>query len=721
MNNYPQNGLGSSAPAGLIDSSSSSRYVLVGVGVVMGLVVLCALTFFVLSQALGRQEVLPTRAPGSTARVEPNGPLIAGAAFSVRGLGFQPGEAVEILAAPAVGFSSSALQKLGQTFAGPDGSFQKDDLIAPGAGGQYYLTARGSSSGFARLTPVTVSEQSASLPTPSPTPEEPLPDLVVEGVTIELESGSSCAYVSTQLGIRVVVRNIGPAPAGPFLIQVNNQQQLVPNGLLPGEVAVKWFAGYASGPNLVIADPTGLVKDRQRDNNQFNAPLPIPTLPATCTPPPPSNTPAPTSTPNPNPSRGWYVQYFGNPDLVPPVLLDQNLAGPFLNVNWGTSAPGPGVPRNNWSAIFNAEVLFPSTDNYQFILTVDGGVRVFVDEQLIINQWFSSGLRTVTADVALTAGQHNVRLEYYKASPAARLALSWRVNYSGWEARYYNTPNLTGPVIVKRDDPPSPPNPPGFLNTAAFASWPPPGVNPFNFSVDWRRRVDFAVAGSYIFTMTVDDGARLLIDGQIVPGMDDFSVGPKTLVGARALSAGPHSFQVQYANYTGPASLNLVWALVTPPATPTLTPTPVTPTPTSTATPSPTATPTLTPTPVTPNTDLNSDTLANGYALTHPHVHTDLSHSIKLAHPFCINGEAGDIARRCGERDVEGQRCVGRERCFAEREIAITDHAPLSIVEGHEQTHLASCFGGSIGDLAGDAELGRIKTAGHARDRQRHD
>lgn len=142
------------------------------------------------------------------------------------------------------------------------------------------------------------------------------------------------------------------------------------------------------------------------------------------------------------------------------MLLDQNLAGPFLNVNWGTNAPGSGVPRNNWSAILNAEVNFPSVDNYQFVLTVDGGARVFVDEQLIINQWFSSGLRTVTADVALTAGSHNVRIEYYKSSATARLALNWRVNYSGWEARYYNTPNLTGPVIVKRDDPPAPPNPP---------------------------------------------------------------------------------------------------------------------------------------------------------------------------------------------------------------------------------------------------------------------
>jgi hypothetical protein len=584
----------------VIDSGSSSRYVLTGVGVVTGIVALCALTFFLLSQTLGRSAALPTRTPGNTARLELSSSPAAGAAFGVRGLGFQPNELVEIFVAPVADFSSSKLQKLGQTFAGPDGSFQKDDLVAPGTAGQYYITARGGNSGFSRLTLITVGDQPPT-PPPSPTPEGPLPDLVVSNVAIELETGASCAYVSTQLGVRVVVRNAGAAPAGPFLIQVNNQQQLVPNGLLPDEAIAKWFAGYASGPNLVIVDPTGLVNESRRDNNQFNAPLPIPTLPATCTPPPPANTPAATPTPNPSPSRGWYAQYFGNPDLTPPVLFDQNLPGPFLNVNWRTSPPGPGMPRNNWSAILVAEVSFPTVDNYQFVLTVDGGARVFVDEQLVINQWFSAGPRTVTADVPLSAGQHNVRIEYYKANSSALLALSWRVNYSGWEGRYYNTPNLTGPVVAKRDDPPAPPNPPGFLNTAVFASWPPPLVSPVNFSVDWRRRVDFAVAGSYIFTMTVDDGARLIIDGQIVPGMDDFSVGPKTLVGARALSAGPHTFQVQYANYTGPGSLNLVWALVTPPATPTptFTPTPtsIIPTPTPTLSPTPTFIPTPTPTP----------------------------------------------------------------------------------------------------------------------------
>ena len=599
-----------------LETGSPSRYVLVGIATTLALIVCCTLAFVWLNRSAVSRDAVPTPAPGSNARVEVSGLLAPGAAFGVRGTGFQPNEAVEIFLATSTASPVSELRKLGDAIAGPDGTFQRDDLTAPDAAGQYYLTARGGASGFTRFTPITVSGDLVPTappepPTPTPGPSGPLPDLIINSVAIELETGASCAYVSTQLGIRVIVQNVGSAPAGPFLVQANNQQQLVPGGLVPGQTASLWFAGFTTGANLVVVDPTGMVVESNRDNNTFNGPLAVPTLPATCTPPPGPTPPVVTPTPNPNPTGAWYGQYFGNPDLVPPVLFDQNLPGPFLNVNWGTGAPGPNVPRNNWSAIFTSNANFPTIDNYQFALTVDGGARVFVDDMLIINQWFSAGLRTVTADVSLTAGLHNLRVEYYKAGASARVALNWKVNYSGWEGRYYNSPNLTGPIVIKRDDPPASPNPPGFLNTAAIPNWPPPQVNPFNFSVDWRRSVNFPVAGTYVFTATVDDGARLLIDGQIVPGMDDFTAGAKTLVGTRVLNAGQHFLQVQYVNYTGPGSLSLIWALVpvptptptnTPPIPPTPTPTVPLP-PTATPTPAPptdTPTPTTTPTPAPP-------------------------------------------------------------------------------------------------------------------------
>lgn len=601
-----------------IETESPSRYVWAGVLTIALLTLSCIAAFWFLSRSATERDVVPTPPPGSRARVEASGPLALGALFGVRGSGFQANEAVEIFLSTSPTASFSEFQRLGDAIAGSDGAFQRSDLTAPTTAGQYYLIARGAASGFTQFTPVAVSgdliptQAPPEAPTPTLGPAGPLPDLVIASVAIELETGASCAYVSPQLGIRAVVQNIGNAPAGPFLVQANNQQQLAPNGLAPGQTDSRWFPGFTTGSNLVVVDPTNMVVESNKGNNTFNGPLPIPTLPATCTPPPGPTTIAPTATPNPNLAGAWYGQYFGNPDLIPPVLFDQNLPGPPLNVNWGTAAPNSGVPRNNWSAIFTSDANFPTTDNYQFTLSVDGGARVFVDDVLIINQWFSAGLRTVTADVSLTAGPHSLRVEYYKSGASARVSLNWRVNYAGWEGRYYNSPNLTGPVIIKRDDPPAPPNPPGFLNTASMPNWPPLPVNPFNFSADWRRSVNFPASGTYVFTATVDDGARLLIDGAIVAGIDDFTAGPKVLVGTRVLNAGQHFLQVQYVNYTGPGNIELVWALVPPP--PTATPTPTVPlppsaTPTPTVPPTPSLTPTDTPPPL-PATDTPTPTAA---------------------------------------------------------------------------------------------------------------
>jgi hypothetical protein len=597
----------SSPSADALDTTPPARYIWAGIVTVLSLILLCTIGIVLLGQGLrGRNNVPPTPAPGSDASIAADGIVAPGSVFSVRGSGFLPNETVEIFLAPSLTAAFAEYTLLGTATAGPDGAFVAENLIAPSLPGQYYLIARGSASGFSEFTPITIEGTAPLIPTVTPgvpvlptvlpglpTPSGPLPDLAIVGVSIQPEVIGPCSLAPGQLGVRVDIQNIGTAAAGPFAVQVNNQQQMVNQVLAPGQLVSLWFPGFSTGNNVVIVDPAGAIVESNRDNNQFIGSLPVPTLLPPCTPTPGAPIIV-TPTPNPDVTGAWFVQYFNNQDLIPPVVFEQNRPGPFLNVNWGGNSPGSGVPRNGWSARFSSNQNFPTTDNYLFTLTVDGGARVFVNDTMIINQWFSGGLRTVTANLGLSAGLYSVRVEYYKSGAAARVALNWKVNYAGWEGRYYNSPNLDGPIILKRDDAVEPPDPPGFLNSALFGL-PPPGVNPFNFSADWRRRVTFPLAGTYVFTATVDDGARLLIDGAIVAGVDDFTAGPKVLTGVRTLSAGVHFMQIQYVNYTGPATIAVTWAL--PPAPPTATP--IAPPPITVIV--PTATPTLpVPPPVTP-------------------------------------------------------------------------------------------------------------------------
>ena len=127
------------------------------------------------------------------------------------------------------------------------------------------------------------------------------PDLVVQFMSITLETGGSCAYTSTTLGVRVFVRNDGTYPASTFAIDANGVQQNTSTTLGPGAVTSLWFAGYLSGNNSAFADATFLVIESNEANNGLTQFLPVPTLPPSCTPTPglpsPTNSPTHTHTP----------------------------------------------------------------------------------------------------------------------------------------------------------------------------------------------------------------------------------------------------------------------------------------------------------------------------------------------------------------------------------------------------------------------------------------
>jgi hypothetical protein len=135
------------------------------------------------------------------------------------------------------------------------------------------------------------------VPTRAPEIHTPLPDLAIRQVKIEMETGSSCDYTSTQLGVRVWIENTGGADAGPFVVAVDGVQQAVAAGLAAGQTLSLWFPGYAvGGESSVSLDVTLQVEESDEGNNTFSQRLPIPTLPPTCTPPPAavaSDTPTP--------------------------------------------------------------------------------------------------------------------------------------------------------------------------------------------------------------------------------------------------------------------------------------------------------------------------------------------------------------------------------------------------------------------------------------------
>ncbi len=126
-------------------------------------------------------------------------------------------------------------------------------------------------------------------------------------------------------------------------------------------------------------------------------------------------------------SGNWKGEYFNNKDLSgAPAMVRDDGAG-FIDFDFGTGSPSPtcGIGADNFSARWTRTVNISSAGNYRFTVTADDGVRLFVDNQLLLDKWFDQPATTYTVDVPLTAGDHSLRLEYFESGGAAVAKLSW--------------------------------------------------------------------------------------------------------------------------------------------------------------------------------------------------------------------------------------------------------------------------------------------------------
>jgi hypothetical protein len=139
----------------------------------------------------------------------------------------------------------------------------------------------------------------------------------------------------------------------------------------------------------------------------------------------PSNPVTPTAASSACPATiaGFKGEYFANITLAGAPVLCRDDAS--VNFNWGSGSPSPSIPADNFSARWSRTVTF-SAGTYSFTVGSDDGSRLYIDGNLVIDRWVAQAYRTRTVQVALSAGPHEIRLEYFEATGSARVTLSWR-------------------------------------------------------------------------------------------------------------------------------------------------------------------------------------------------------------------------------------------------------------------------------------------------------
>lgn len=252
-----------------------------------------------------------------------------------------------------------------------------------------------------------------------------------------------------------------------------------------------------------------------------------------------------------------------------------------VEYNWGTGGPGNGVAVNNFSAIWEGYINFDTTDAYRFITNSDDGIKLFVDNSLVIDDWEVHVARVKSAYTQLTAGLHLIRVEYYEAGGNAQMQFYWEsMSYldnedyecltptNAYCTKFYNTANLdANPRIV--------PNYATILQPSTFTevgrsglknSWgatsPMEGrVNPNGFTAVFEGRFTFTDPGDYEFTSQSDDGMKIFVNGTLV--VDNWGNHTlKTVSDTRFVTPGTHTIRVQYYDNTGTATANFWWQKV---------------------------------------------------------------------------------------------------------------------------------------------------------------
>jgi hypothetical protein len=94
-----------------------------------------------------------------------------------------------------------------------------------------------------------------------------------------------------------------------------------------------------------------------------------------------------------------------------------------INHNWGTGSPGAGVNADNFTSRYVGTFNFEAS-NYKFDVTTDDGIRLYVDGVLILDHWTNQSERHL-ATKTMTAGEHQVKVEHYEGTNAAKLSVSW--------------------------------------------------------------------------------------------------------------------------------------------------------------------------------------------------------------------------------------------------------------------------------------------------------
>lgn len=190
----------------------------------------------------------------------------------------------------------------------------------------------------------------------------------------------------------------------------------------------------------------------------------------------------------------WVAEYYPNTTFTgnPVVIGGKNASTklPRVNFNWIFGSPHPSIRPDHFSARFTKNV-YLAKGSYLFNANGDDGIRVFLDDKLVIDAWPNSDFKDKKTVVDIASGRHTIRVEYYENTWTAHMAFD------------YQRMAEMAPRSIRN------------VQYNWGAGSPETGIPADNFIAEFDQSGTYA-AGDYFIQTFADDGVKVEANGNLI-------------------------------------------------------------------------------------------------------------------------------------------------------------------------------------------------------------
>jgi len=109
-----------------------------------------------------------------------------------------------------------------------------------------------------------------------------------------------------------------------------------------------------------------------------------------------------------------------NPANLKLTRVDTN-----IDFTWGTTT-SPIANNGYYCVRWTGQIMPQYSETYFFVANTDDGVKLWINDQLIINNWVAKSASDSTGSIALQGGvRYNIKMEYFQVTGGAAAHLSW--------------------------------------------------------------------------------------------------------------------------------------------------------------------------------------------------------------------------------------------------------------------------------------------------------